>query len=84
MRRLSLGNPFSPTDTAWAIKALKTIEQASLEDIETVADEYTITGTVTETREFDNDTGTVSEFMAFFLTYMLDIQKRGSRRTDGG
>lgn len=83
MKKLSLGNPTSPSDIGWAQRALKTIERASREDIETVFDGYTVVGTYTPTRTLDTDIAALPDLIAFVATLVTDIQKRGQNRTGG-
>jgi hypothetical protein len=83
MRKLALGNPISPSDVNWAIRSLKAIEAASFEDIEATMDDFTITGTFTETRELDVSTAVLADLIAFVATMVSDIQKRGQHRTAG-
>lgn len=80
MKKLALGSPANPGDIGWAHRALKAIERASYEDVEAVADEYTITGTITELREFDAGAATATEMRNVFATFLNDLQKRGSKR----
>ena len=80
MKRLSLGSPLGADDTQWAFNALKQIEQASYEDIEGTFDDFTITGTFTETRTLNASTATLSDVVAFIATMVSDIQKRGQNR----
>jgi len=81
MKKLSLGNPSGPSDIGWALRALKTIERASYEDIEQVIDDYEVAGTFTETRTLDGGTATHGELLAFIATLVLDLQKRGQNRS---
>lgn len=78
MRRLALGGLHTVGEMQ---RALKTIEQASYEDVETVFDEVTVTSATTPDRwELDLDTGTVEEMFEVLATIIIAIQKRGSRR----
>jgi hypothetical protein len=81
VRRLSFGQPANQNDFGWCVRALKKIEQASVEDIEQVFDDYTVTGTFTETRTLDVATATLPDLIAFIATLVTDIQKRGQNRT---
>lgn len=83
MKKLMLGTPTGAGDVGWAHRALKTIERASFEDIETLFDDLTISGTYTDTRTLDADTATLADLIAFVATLISDIQKRGQNR-DGG
>lgn len=83
MRKLSLGNPLGRNDFDWVRRGLKTIEQASYEDMENVFDEYTVTGVVTEQRTFDAGAATATDLRNVLATLITDIQKRGSRRNEG-
>lgn len=81
MRKLALGTPARLDDAAWAVRALKQIEQASYEDAELIFDDYTITGTFTDTRTLDVATATLADLIAFVATLVTDLQKRGQNRT---
>jgi hypothetical protein len=81
MKKLALGNPSSSADTGWAVRSLKAIERASYEDAELIFDDYTVTGTFTETRTLDVATATLPDLIAFIATLVTDIQKRGQNRT---
>lgn len=80
MKRLTLGHPASENDTGWAIRALREIELASFEDIEATFDEYTVEGTITETRTFNAATASATDLRNVLATIISDIQKRGSKR----
>jgi hypothetical protein len=64
----------------WIDRAFRQIEIASQEDLSTVFDEYSYTGTLTETREVDLTTPSVANLAAVLATLIVDIKKRGSRR----
>lgn len=81
MKKLALGNPVSPNDIGWAIRSLKAIEAASFEDIEATMDDFTITGSFTETHELNVATAALGDLIAFVATMVSDIQKRGQNRT---
>jgi len=81
MKKLALGAPSGASDIGWAHRALKTIERASYEDIEQVMDDYTISGTFTETRTLDGGAATHGELLAFIATLVEDLQKRGQNRS---
>ena len=83
MKRLALGSPTSPQDIGWAHRALKLIEQASVEDIEATITNLTISGSYTETRTLTPSTATLSDLVNFIATMVTDIQKRGQNRTGG-
>lgn len=78
MRPLSLGQPLNDDDFAkWALAAFREIEIASYEDIAEVADAYTVTGTLIETRAIDVDTPTAANIAAVLGTLITDLKKRG-------
>ncbi|MFA5951553.1 MAG: hypothetical protein WC807_14840 [Hyphomicrobium sp.] len=78
MRVLFLGQPLNNDDFArWALEAFREIERASYEDIAEVADAYTVTGTLTETRSLDVDTPTAANIAAVLGTLLTDLKKRG-------
>lgn len=81
MRRLSLGHPFGADDIGWTHQAIKEIETASIEDAEQIFNDYTITGSFTETRTLDVSTAALPDLIAFIATLVTDIQKRGQHRT---
>lgn len=81
MRKLTFGSPLKPDDIAWAIRSLQQIERASREDIETVFDGLTISGTYTDTRTLNASTATLPDLIAFVATMVSDIKKRGERKT---
>lgn len=82
MRRFAFGSP-TPGQGAferWAAQALREIELASAEDIEAVLGEFTVTGTITETRTFDAATATANDLRNVLATLINDIKKRGQKR----
>ena len=82
MKRLSFGVPTGPGDTRWIVSALKLIERASAEDMQTfIGTDYTITGSFTPTRTLNTSTATLSDLIAFVATLVQDIQKGGQHRT---
>lgn len=82
MRRLTLGQPISSADFArWATEALREIERASYEEAVEVADAFTITGTLTETRDLDVSTPTAQNIADVLATFINDLKKRGTNRT---
>lgn len=82
MRPISLGYPFSDADfPEWVKRSLTEIEQASHDDIATVSDAFTITGTYTSTREIDASAATLAELRAFVATFVSDFKRRGSKRS---
>lgn len=83
MTPLSLGQPLGNSPEAfmeWVRVALKEIERASYEDIAEVADGYTITGTLTETRDLDVTTPSTANIAAVLGTLITDIKRRGQKR----
>lgn len=62
-------------------RALRDIERASREGIENVADSFSITGTLTETRSLDVDTPSIANIAAVLGTLISDLKKRGAKRT---
>lgn len=76
-----LGQPASSNDLNWVHRALKKIEAATVEDIEQVVADFTVTGTYTETRALDASSATLPDVIAFIATLVTDIQKRGQHRT---
>lgn len=85
MRPIFIGSPLSDDDKAfkeWALEAFRLIEEASNEDIAAVADGYTITGTLTETRDIDVSTPTAANVASVLATLIADIKRRGQKRRD--
>jgi hypothetical protein len=84
MRPLNLGNPLQQakrnTIEEWFEQALREIERASYEDSAEVADAFTITGTLTPTRELDVDSPTAENLAAVLGTFIDDLKKRGANR----
>lgn len=78
MRPISLGQLGSMTDIQ---RALRDIERASREGIENVADSFSITGTLTETRSLNVDTPSLANIAAVLGTLISDLKKRGAKRT---
>lgn len=78
MRPLTLG---SPSDLPGVVRALREIENASFDSIETVADAYTISGTFTETRTLNVTTPSTANLAAVLATIITDLKKRGAKRT---
>lgn len=62
------------------VRALRQIEEASNDDINTVADGYTLTGTLTDSRTIHVTTGTLAELLQFVGTLISDLKKRGAKR----
>lgn len=82
MKQLFLGTPYGPADfERWVTAALREIETASYDDVQTVADAFTITGTLTETRTIDVSTPTAANCAAVIATFLSDLKKRGAKRT---
>jgi hypothetical protein len=80
VKRLALGSPFSNPDWDWVVRSMRSIEQASHEGVETIVDNFTLSGTVTETRELDADSGDLANVRSVLATLISDIKKRGSLR----
>jgi hypothetical protein len=83
MTPVVLGQPLSNTPEAfmeWVRLCLIEIERASYEDIAEVADGYTITGTLTETRDLDVSTPSTANIAAVLGTLITDIKRRGQKR----
>ncbi len=79
--RLSLGQP--PIDEKrfrpWLIQALRTIEEASQDDIIEIVKDFTISGH-TPTRTLDASTATATDVADVLCTLIEDLQKRGMKR----
>lgn len=85
MKRLAFGAPVGSSPEAfraWAIQALKKIELASNEDIETIFQAYIVTGAFPVTREIDVATATLSDVIAFLATLITDVKQGGPNRTE--
>jgi hypothetical protein len=83
MRQVQFGWRFPGEDFApWAERALRTIEDASLEDAIVIADAYTL-GTFTPLRALPN-TGTITatQVANVFATFLDDLQKRSVNRVE--
>lgn len=83
MTPVSLGYPLTDSPEAfmeWVKTAMRTIEEASYEDIAEVADGYTITGTLTETRDINVTTPTAANVAAVLATLITDLKRRGQKR----
>lgn len=81
MRVLVFGDPLPQDFERWATEALREIERASVEDIEAVLGEFSITGTLTEVRTFDAGTADVTVLRNVLATMISDIKKRGQKRS---
>jgi hypothetical protein len=68
-------------DMRGVVAALRQIERASNEGIDTIADAYTVTGTLTETRELDVDSPSLANLAAVLGTLLSDFKRRGAKRT---
>ncbi len=62
-------------------RALEQISQASDEDALTIADAFTVTGTYTPTRTLNAGTATTAQLAAFVATFISDLTKRGTNRS---
>lgn len=80
MRPVSLGSPLKDGDLHWMMRALREIENASYEDTSEVADAFTISGTLTETRTLDVDSPTASNIAAVLATFIADLKRRGTKK----
>jgi hypothetical protein len=83
MTPVSLGSALGGDDEAfrqWVIACFQQIENASWEDIAEVADGYTITGTLTETRTLDVATPSTANIAAVLGTLITDLKRRGQKR----
>jgi hypothetical protein len=66
----------------WLHAQLRAIEAASREnDLVTIANAFTISGTYTTTRTLNVATATLSDLIAFVATFIDDCKKGGSTRT---
>ena len=83
MRQLNLGAPNGPNDIDFEMRSLRQIEQASREGGDQLADEFTIVGSYTPTRELDVDTPSLANIAAVLATILMDMKQRGSRRRRG-
>lgn len=84
MTPVSLGGPLNDTPEAlqeWIVVALRMIEEASYEDISEVADGYSITGSLTETRVLNVTTPTATNIANVLATFLRDVHRRGQKRT---
>jgi hypothetical protein len=62
--------------------ALQDLQTASrLNDLVTIAQNYTITGPVATTRSLNVSTATTAHIANFLATLVLDLQKGGANRT---
>ncbi len=81
MRKLNLGTP-PPRNTPewdnWIEQALHTIEQASFEETEEVADDFELSN-VTTTRTLDPTTVTLQGLANAFGTFLQSLKSRGDR-----
>jgi hypothetical protein len=82
MRPVSLGQPLGNDDfEKWALESLREIERASYEDIAEVADAYSITGTLTETRDLNVTAPTAANLAAVLGTLLTDLKRRGTNKS---
>lgn len=85
MRPVFLGAPPARDDAQafvrWVKDCLAEIERASNEVTEAVADDYTISN-YTETRTLNAGTATATDVANVLCTFILDLQKRGTKRTE--
>mgnify|MGYP001316376375 CR=1 FL=1 len=80
MRSVSLGVPLAGQELQWVMDALCEIERASYEEIAEVADAFTISGTLTETRILDVDSPSAANLAAVLGTLIADLKRRGTKR----
>lgn len=81
MRPVSLGQPLNNNDfNQWALEALREIERASYEDIAEVADAYTISDGIPETRTLNVTSPTTANLAAVLGTLLNDLKKRGTNK----
>jgi hypothetical protein len=81
MRKLVFGSPLQGREIQWLVGAVKKVERATFEDIESVFDAVTISGAYTETRTLTPSTATASDIANLLATLITDIKKRGASRT---
>lgn len=62
------------------MEALREIERASYEEIAEVADAFTISGTLTETRTLDVDSPSSANLAAVLGTLIADLKRRGTKK----
>ncbi len=74
-------NFFSLNNLADVIRALRDIETASREDIETVADGFSVSGSFTETRSLNVTAPSTANIAAVLATFLTDLKSRGQTRT---
>lgn len=82
MRPVALGFPPSDprSEREWIIRSIREIENASKVGGDSVADDYTISGSFVETRTLDLTTPNAANIAAVLATLLSDMKKRGSRR----
>jgi hypothetical protein len=73
-------NFFSVQSLEDAIQALREIDEASHDDIQTIADAYTLEGEFTETRALTSANPTIANTMSVLATLLSDLKKRGAKR----
>lgn len=67
---------------AWLHAQLREIEKASREnDIITLSNAFTVSGTYTATRTLNVSTATLSDLIAFVATFIDDCKRGGVNRT---
>lgn len=82
MRPVFLGQPINVGDFAnWVKECMAEIERASNEDPIAVANDFTVEN-YTETRSLDAATATLADLKDVFCTFIHDLQKRGTKRTE--
>lgn len=82
MRRVNLGKPQAQDDETfrkWVMQAMAEIERASHEDLQAVAQAFTVTG-FTDLRTLDAGTSTGANTRNFLCTFINDLKRRGSKR----
>lgn len=84
MKRLSLGTPGQSPEAKldWIVTSLRKIEDASRgNDPVIIAQNYTLTGTNTATRNLNLTAPTLANVVAVLATIIQDLQKGGANRT---
>jgi hypothetical protein len=81
MKPFNFGHPVKGHESQWAVNALRQIELQSNITIETMADEYDVSN-FTPTRTLNATTATAADVANFIATFIDDIKRRGSNRTD--
>ncbi|HWW46325.1 MAG TPA: hypothetical protein VNZ94_00600 [Xanthobacteraceae bacterium] len=80
MRPLHLGSELPGQFDKWVRDSLREIENASYEDISEVADSFTISGDLPETRALNLASPSIDNIAAVLATFISDMKKRGAKR----